>query len=792
MGCVLGGAAAAVARRVWWWRGVYGGTAARELGGSGWAGVVSRSVVQSVRAMGHRGDAQDGAAATQRDAQLEQVEREIEALCERMLNEGDMVRQLRDSKACDHAELTAKEQALKQLNRDLNVLRVKQRELGGGVQAKSADAAAALFDRQRLDLTLKGRFFIANAFEIYGGVAGLYDYGPPGCAVKNHLTSLWREHFVVTDNMMELEASSLTPMPVLKASGHVDRFADLLVKDSVTHDCFRADHLLKEHLDALIANKPHPYVIAERKKQAKAAKAKDKASDAPPPQDVDGWIDLESNPELKEKAINLRERLDEVGLDEMKQCIEEWQVRAVETGNKVTEPYEFNLMFATAIGPAGIVPGFLRPETAQGIFVNFKRLLDYNGGKLPFAVAQIGSSFRNEIRPQQGLLRVREFTQAEIEYFVNPQQKLHPRFDEVAELCVTMYPRRNQLTTHSCVSMTVADAVKGGVIANEALGYFIGRTWQFVERAGFNLEHVRFRQHLEHEMAHYAKDCWDLEVNSSYGWIECAGLADRDAFDLRNHTEASGQELNAREVYDTVRYETQFRAVPDKSKLGKALKREAAAVIQTLDAMRGDDAKELQSALQNGAKVAVAGHDIDASMVNFEEEKVTISGHNYYPGVIEPSFGIGRLLYCLFEHVFYVRPGDDEARAVLALRPALAPIKVAILPISNKPAFAPILRRLVDAFRAKRVLCKLDESGVSIGKRYSRSDELGTPFGITVDFESEADDSVTLRERDSTKQVRASIPVIVDAVARLSSGEWTWQSIVEQPDVFRPFTAAQE
>ena len=200
-------------------------------------------------------------------------------------------------------------------------------------------------------------------------------------------------------------------------------------------------------------------------------------------------------------------------------------IKAPETKNDLTAPYPFNLMFPTQIGPSGQQKGFLRPETAQGIFVNFRDLLYYNGGKLPFAAAQIGQSFRNEIAPRQGLLRVREFTQAEIEHFVHPEHKEHPRFGEVKDVELSLFSRDAQLATvKRPFPMSAGDAVAKGIIANETLGYFIARTQLFLLKIGIDPARLRFRQHLQHEMAHYAEDCWDAEIESTYGWVECCLL----------------------------------------------------------------------------------------------------------------------------------------------------------------------------------------------------------------------------------------------------------------------------
>lgn len=602
------------------------------------------------------------------------------------------------------------------------------------------------FNRVGTESLLRRRFFIAPAFEIYGGVAGLYDYGPPGCTVKSNMLSVWKQHFVVEEGMLEIEASCLTPAPVLKASGHVDKFSDLMVKDVDTGDFFRADHLLKDHLDKL-AESP------------------------------------DTSPNEKAEILALRERLDELTQSDMDACLERYGAKAPETGNALTPCYPFNLMFQTSIGPSGMLPGFLRPETAQGIFVNFKRLLEFVGGKLPFACAQIGLSFRNEIAPKSGLLRLREFQQAEIEHFVNPDNKKHDKFDQVRQVEINMYGRQEQMTPpYETRVITIGDAVDNGFIDNETLGYFIARTSQFVEKIGMNMTHVRFRQHLEHEMAHYASDCWDLEVNCSHGWVECAGLADRSAFDLGNHSEKSGNELSAREVYSEPREVETLTCTPNKGVLGRAFRKEAQTIMKAIAEKSEAEIAEMKQCLETNGKVEIKGFEVTGDQVGFKTEKKKVTGRSFYPSVIEPSFGIGRILSCLWEHCYYVREGEDETdgssvRAVLALRANIAPMKCAVLPLSKNEIFNSLLTQVREALSKGGLINRVDDSGQSIGRRYARADELGTPFGITVDFESVENGSVTVRERDSTEQVRCSIEDAVKLVRDVVEDRATWQDV---------------
>ncbi|BFY98186.1 hypothetical protein BsWGS_01226 [Bradybaena similaris] len=364
------------------------------------------------------------------------------------------------------------------------------------------------FDRLRLEDLLKQRFFYDQSFAIYGGINGLYDFGPMGCAMKANLLQTWRKHFILEEQMLEVDTAMLTPEPVLKASGHVERFQDYMVKDLKTGECFRADHLIEATFEKLLDDKKTPE-------------------------------------ETKEKIRKLLPTIDGMSKDDMGHTLRDFNMKSPITGNDLTDPIDFNLMFSTSIGPTGQIKGYLRPETAQGIFVNFKRLLEFNQGKLPFAAAQIGNSFRNEISPRSGLIRVREFTMAEIEHFCDPSDKDHPRFSNVADLELTFYSGCNQMDGKPPEKKTIGEAVKNKLVANETLGYFMARIQQFMVKVGVDPNRLRFRQHLSNEMAHYACDCWDAECKTSYGWVECVGCADRSCYDLTQHAKATNVKLVA-------------------------------------------------------------------------------------------------------------------------------------------------------------------------------------------------------------------------------------------------------
>ncbi len=452
--------------------------------------------------------------------------------------------------------------------------------------------------------------------------------------------------------------------------------------------------------------------------------------------------------------------VDAMSAAEIAQNMKELNVVAPETKNPLTDPYPYNLMFATQIGPRGDNPAYLRPETAQGIFINFKRLLDFNNGRLPFGVAQIGRAFRNEIAPRSGLLRVREFEMAEIEYFVNTRDKSHPKFSSVAEMSLPLFDREHQLGDGKVIVTPLGEAVAAGTIANETLAYFLARTYLFLIKIGLKADRIRFRQHLATEMAHYACDCWDAECQSSYGWVECVGHADRACFDLSHHSESSGVELSAYEKFDKPQQQEFVELVIDKKTLGMQFKKDAKLVTDALEAL----AKNKDAALAWSAAAAAGGSaqlalsdgrsvEVQASLARFEQKTKEVAGAAFFPGVIEPSFGIGRVIYSLLEHCYWVREGDDEKRAVLSLPALIAPYKCAVLPLMNQDRFAPFTSRLRDLLRRSGLSCRVDDSGVSIGRRYARMDEVGVPFAVTIDFTTFEDDTVTLRERDSTSQV---------------------------------------
>lgn len=284
------------------------------------------------------------------------------------------------------------------------------------------------------------------------------------------------------------------------------------------------------------------------------------------------------------------------------------------------------------------------------------------------------------------------------------------------------------------------------------------RCYLFLLRLGVDEKRLRFRQHLEKEMAHYAEDCWDAEIECSYGWIECVGMADRSAYDLNAHASKSKVDLTAFEKYPEPRQEEVVEVTVNKQLVGKEFKKLAKAVQEALEALKGEDALAFAAKLAAEGSACLSGIEgetvtVQAAMVKIEKVTKTVNGRAFTPGVIEPSFGIGRILYCLLEHCFYWRP-EDEQRLVLRLNPLVAPIKATVFPLMVDDRFMGPVHKIAQELTSAGIYNKVDATGVSIGKRYARTDELGVPFAVTVDHRTTEDGTVTLRERDSTTQVR--------------------------------------
>ncbi len=538
------------------------------------------------------------------------------------------------------------------------------------------------------------------SFEVHGKVAGFYDYGPAGTAIKRNVLEVWRRTFVVEGGLLEIDTPSVTPYDVFEASGHVEEFTDLMAKCGSCGSFQKVEGLL----DGI---HPNPGTLTE----------------------------ADVGPVLAD-------------------------VKCPDCGNIDWSSSEFNLMFSTAIGPEGGRKGFLRPETAQGIFVNFSILYRLARERMPFGVAQVGRGFRNEISPRQGPIRLREFNMAEIEFFVDPDEAAYPPLSEHLEVVFNLVP-----AGANPVEMTAGDAIKKGLVCSEYLMYFMARTATFLETVGIDRGRLRFRQHEENEMAHYAEDCWDAEIETSYGWIEVVGIADRSAYDLQAHIDHTGKELKAmRRLEEPVEMRVR-KVVPVMKQLGRTFRSDAGIVAEALGTVDPD-------AATGKLVIEVDGRTFEVPPECYEVSDTveTVNVERFVPRVIEPSFGIDRIIYSALEHAYREEDRDGEPFTVLSLSPEVAPWKFGVFPLVSDDGIVAIATSIDAELRTAGVDTIYDAAG-SIGRRYARMDEIGTPFCITVDHDSLDDSSVTIRSRDDRTQVRVPVEGLMQFCLNLIKGE---------------------
>lgn len=543
------------------------------------------------------------------------------------------------------------------------------------------------------------RGFLWPSFEIYSGVSGFTDYGPLGATLKNNIMQKWRKQYVVQEGFSEIEAPTVMPKEVLKASGHVDNFTDPMCKCTECGEVYRADHIIEENIN----------------------------------KDVES---LEN--------------------EELDKIIEDNNIRCSECGGKLSKIWDYNLMFKTQIGAKGNKVGYMRPETAQGIFILFKRMLRYFRGKLPFGVVQLGKAYRNEISPRQGVIRLREFTQAEAEIFLNPNNKKHPKFHTIENVKFRLCSQEVQMNETDEIIVTAKEALNKGIVSSEMLIYQLYLARKFLEELGIPEEVLRFRQHLPGEMAHYALDCWDVECKTDkYGWVEIIGIADRGNYDLTAHSKESNEELNVYIPYDEVKIVKKTIIRPNMAKFGPSFKQYSPKVKAYLDNLSSEEVQEIKTKIENEGKYIIK-LDTDLELlpehVKFEDIEEEVKGEKIIPHVIEPSFGIDRILYCVLLHSFV----DEGEKEYFKFKKEIAPIQISVFPLQNKKEMPEISQKITHSLREEGYFVDYNISG-SIGKRYAKSDEIGIPLAITVDFDSVEDNSVTVRNRDTEEQDRISI-----------------------------------
>jgi len=476
----------------------------------------------------------------------------------------------------------------------------------------------------------KRRGVIFPGSEIYGGLGGTFDYGPIGAELKKNVKAAWwRAMIYERDDMEGIDAAILMNRQTWVASGHVQNFSDPLVDCKQCKKRFRADNMGRFRILFV----------------------KDGQTNDP---------DIEINAETWEEAVERAEKKHKHAFNEFFKGGAERILRPAppkscpECGAKdsLTAPRQFNLMFRTFVGPVEeeAAEVFLRPETAQGIFVNFQNVATTMRRKLPFGIAQIGKSFRNEITPRNFIFRTREFEQMEVEFFCKPGAKCQPG-------------ERSDEQWHE---------------------YWLAERFNWYSRYGIRKENLRLRPHDPNELAHYAKACSDVEYKFPIGWQELEGIANRTDFDLAQHQKVSGKD------------QTYF----------------------------DPDLKE-----------------------------------KYIPYVIEPSAGVDRSSLAFLCDAYHSEMVEGRERVVLRLHHALAPIKVAVMPLlRNRPEIVEMAAKLT--LDCKRKFYAVYDDTGSIGKLYRRQDEIGTPYCVTVDVDSLSDGKVTVRERDTMAQDR----IVVDSL----------------------------
>ena len=562
--------------------------------------------------------------------------------------------------------------------------------------------------------SLKKRGIVYPAFEIYGGVAGLFDYGPVGARILRLVKEKWLDHWLRLGNIVEIDSPTITPRVVLESSGHVGAFNDHAVQCKTCNAVCRADHLLE---------------------------------------------DVVSNP-------------DSMSANELDNAISSNNIPCPSCSKPVWgKSTPMNLMFSTNVGPVGEGrQAFLRPETAQGMFTNFDTIYRHFRQKLPFGAVQIGKGYRNEISPRQGMIRQREFNMAELEYFIDPDAPVDLTTVIQSPDKINLIPDpEGQIESVS--EMTIASALEKSIIRHPIVGKFMLETYELLIMLGIDPQRVRFRQHEQDEMAHYASDCWDCEIHGSYGWIECVGIAHRGCYDLDAHSRStSSSDLKAWREFDNPMNIDENRWVPIQASIGPIFRQDAAEVIQSLQALEvAPDSLPFELRLSNGKTVT-----IDNGMVELRRIQKTIKGEWFTPHVIEPAFGIDRIVWHILDHSFDRTEKEGETYDILRLREQVAPYDAVVLPLFNKDGMPEMANEIYNQMcSTKGIIPTIDAFGKSIGRRYARADEIGIPWAITVDHQSTTDNTVTIRKRDNQQQIRMDIQQLISSLSNGNLSEST-------------------
>ncbi|UCH71411.1 MAG: glycine--tRNA ligase, partial [Thermoplasmatales archaeon] len=344
---------------------------------------------------------------------------------------------------------------------------------------------------------------------------------------------------------------------------------------------------------------------------------------------------------------------------------------------------------------------------------------------------------------------LREFSMAEAEIFFDPRDKTHPNFHGVKNQKLYLFDNEKEM------KISLEKAVKTNVINNQALAYYMYLTQEFLIAAGIDTKKFRFRKHADDELAHYATECWDAELFSErFGWVECVGIADRSAYDLNSHIERSNTDMYALRKYNKQKTVEIKKIVPNMDVIGPLFRGKADKIKTILENTKIKDEKKISVDL-DGETI-----EIPKKCYKIVEVKEKITGEKFVPHVIEPSYGIDRILYCILEHNYSETEKKGEEYRLLKLKTKIAPIKVGVFPLISEGNLVKFAKEIDKDLRDNGILTYYDDSG-TIGRRYARMDEVGTPFCITVDHETLENKTVTIRDRDTAKQERKKIEDLI-------------------------------
>lgn len=604
--------------------------------------------------------------------------------------------------------------------------------------------------KEKIEQLMKHRFFFTQVE--YPVQNGFLEYGPVMTVVKNEIINSWKK-IVVDENMLEIDTSSIVPYEVLKNSGHIDKFCDIVLTDGIT--IVRADHFIEERIGEyhLVPNE----ITEDTLKKVDTIKEQIFNNDQNILNIKEHNICIKNckkTSQFDKSIVNAICNLFPCKKKHINDCNKKDIDFIVKVNNLRSDirdffpAKDFQLIFKLNDHQ------YMRPELAQGIFINFKKGYDFNNGQMPFAIYSIGKSYRNEISARGGMLRTKEFYQAEIEYFT--EDKTHKDFCNIADIELVLLPNSSE----SSFTLSLRAALNQNIISSEAMCVFLARGYLFLIDIGIYPQTIRCRQHRCNEMAHYAHDCWDIEILTITGWVECIGIADRSNYDLTVH---------AKNINSYVKKKIQ----PIRTKKLEIIKKH---IIKDLKEEKYIEFEQYVQSIPVDNYKNKVNYDVtfNGKVYNLRVIDKIIEHVEYIPTVIEPSFGISRILYALIEQnlLFYTN------RTVLALKPKLCFKHVSITTLINNTITDKYLNKLENDAIKSNIRYQINRRNVSIGKKYFSSDEIGIPFFITVDSETNINQTVTIRDRNTMSQIRVQIEDAINIVVNLINETTKWNNLI--------------